>query len=146
MQTIRLIYASEAHPEYTSYASLTALLQRAVAHNTAHDVTGMLVYSSNKFLQVLEGNRDTVNALYNRIVKDRRHQRCTLLSAQAIERRDFADWAMRLVGAEDIPTAPRRVLLQRLASQSVFDPFLMTADQASRFLSALADAERRDAA
>lgn len=146
MHTIRLIYASEANPVLSDLHGLTTLMERAIAYNTSHSLTGMLVYGNGRFLQVLEGERGEVNTLYNRIVQDAKHRQCTLLSATPIIEREFADWAMKLVGADDTPTAPRRAILLRCAAQTTFDPFLMTADAATRFLRALAESERRQAA
>lgn len=146
MHTIRLIYASVARPEHTGYADLTALLRRAAQHNETHALTGMLVYGNEMFLQVLEGERTAVNELYNRIAADQRHERCTLLSANAIAERRFSQWAMKLVGIDDMPTAPRRAALLRFSGQSHFDPFRMTDQQAFGFLCAISEAERQAAA
>ncbi len=146
MHTIRLIYASVARPEHTGYADLTALLHRAAQFNEEQALTGLLVYGNGMFLQVLEGERSAVNHLYNRIAADKRHERCTLLSAHAISERKFSHWAMKLVGIDDMPTAPRRAILLRFSGQSHFDPFLMTDQQAFGFLCAMGDVERQAAA
>jgi hypothetical protein len=106
----------------------------------------MLVFGNGMFLQVLEGERVAVNRLYNRIAADARHESCTLLSAQAIAERCFSRWAMKLVGIDDMPTAPRRAILLRFSGQSHFDPFRMTAEQAFGFLCAMADTEHLAAA
>jgi hypothetical protein len=54
-------------------------------------VTGVLCFclSSGIFMQVLEGGRDPVNALYNRITRDKRHRDATLLSYDEIGQRSF---------------------------------------------------------
>ena len=45
-------------------------------------------------MQVLEGGRDEVNALYNTIVRDARHTDVVLLHYEEIGERRFAGWTM----------------------------------------------------
>jgi len=141
MHTIRLLYVSTA-ASALAYQDLVGLLRHAAQHNEASDITGLLVYSNGLFLQALEGERTAVNRLYNRIVADRRHADCALLLAEPIEERVFADWSMKLVGLDDLPTARRRTLLLRHAAGQRFDPYGMTAGQAMGFLRDLAESER----
>jgi hypothetical protein len=141
MHTIRLLYVSTA-ASTLAYQDLVALLRHATQRNDASDITGLLVYGNGLFLQALEGERAAVNRLYNRIVADARHSECTLLMAECIEQRAFADWSMKLVGLDDMPTASRRALLLRHAGSQRFDPYGMTAGQAIGFLRELAESER----
>jgi len=145
MHTIRLLYVSTA-ASTLAYQDLMALLRHASQTNEATDITGLLVYGDGLFLQALEGERAAVNRLYNRIVADVRHADCTLLQAESIEQRAFADWSMKLVGLDDMPTAKRRALLLRHAGRQRFNPYGMTAGQAMGFLRELAESERLTAA
>lgn len=43
--------------------------------NARVDVTGMLLYHGRTFFQVLEGDRGVVEPLFDRIGKDKRHDR-----------------------------------------------------------------------
>ncbi len=92
-----LLYRSQAtHP--LSSAALTQLVEQAQAYNAAHQLTGLLCYSSNgHFVQVLEGPASAVHALYVKIQQDTRHGRIVTLSDQASPTRWFAEWAMALV-------------------------------------------------
>jgi hypothetical protein len=141
MHTIRLVYVSTT-ASTLAYGDLVGLLRHAAQHNNDADITGLLVYGQGLFLQVLEGERASVNRLYNRIVADARHADCTLLLAECIEQRAFADWSMKLVGLDDLPTAKRRALLLRHAGRQRFNPYGMTAGQALGFLRELAECER----
>jgi len=141
MHIIRLVYASTA-ASTLAYDDLVGLLRHASHHNDEADITGLLVYSHGLFLQVLEGERGGVNRLYNRIVADARHADCMLLLAEGIETRAFADWSMKLVGLDDLPTARRRELLLRHAGRRRFNPYGMTSGQALGFLQELAESER----
>lgn len=144
MKLTRLIYASVT-PTELSYAELTTILRTAEAHNTERGITGLLCYSGGSFLQALEGDRDEVNRLYNRIVRDPRHEQCTILRYGRIMARHYEDWSMKLVGLEDQPTAFRRALVLRHSGSTRFLPLQMTGSQASALLQALAHATRQAA-
>ena len=65
---------------------LGAILKRSKENNPSVGVTGVLCFCStaNLFLQVLEGGRMAVSALYNRIAQDARHRDVALLSYEEI--------------------------------------------------------------
>ena len=46
------------------------------------------------FLQYLEGNRDSVLALYGRICADMRHEGCKVVVKQTSQERIFPHWSM----------------------------------------------------
>src|SRR4029078_11824629 len=64
--------------------------------NAKAGVTGVLCFCTNAriFLQVLEGGRSAVSALYNRIAQDPRHHDVALLSYEEIGERSFSHWSM----------------------------------------------------
>ena len=78
---VRLMYASRAG-ESVNADALTAILKRSKEHNPKVGVTGVLCFCTNAhiFLQVLEGGRNAVSALYNEISQDPRHHDVALLS------------------------------------------------------------------
>ncbi|UOQ70192.1 BLUF domain-containing protein [Hymenobacter cellulosilyticus] len=51
-----------------------ALLKQSQHYNAQHQITGLLLYSTGRFVQVLEGPEAEVRALYARIQADTRHQ------------------------------------------------------------------------
>jgi len=89
----QLIYASTANRPL-SEVELSLLLLAARRNNESLGVTGMLLYHDGEFLQVLEGEREAVQALFGRIARDPRHTRVTLLQRQRVVQRQFADWSM----------------------------------------------------
>ncbi len=115
---VRLMYASRAVDD-VSQQDLTAILAQSRAHNPASGITGFLCSSGRLFLQVLEGGRMQVNALYNQIVADARHKDVVILSYEEISERRFADWSMGLVTAE---RANASVLLKHSESATL-DPY-----------------------
>jgi hypothetical protein len=98
----QLIYSSTAVTEL-SEVELSRLLLGARRRNGALGVTGMLLYDMGSFLQVLEGEPASLEALFTRIGADPRHMRILTLLRRPIERREFGDWAMGFVALEQLP-------------------------------------------
>lgn len=67
----------------------------AIRENNAKlDVSGILLFADGTFLQVLEGDKATVHALYDKIAGDNRHQGTKILMERETPRRSFPDWSM----------------------------------------------------
>jgi hypothetical protein len=90
---LQLVYASAAVRPFTP-ADLTALLQKSRTRNSYLGVTGMLLYHSGSFLQVLEGSETSVQQIYASIQKDPRHTNEKLLYRGQIARPEFGQWSM----------------------------------------------------
>ncbi|KAA9339428.1 BLUF domain-containing protein [Hymenobacter busanensis] len=73
---------------------LQALLTQSRAWNTAHGLTGVLLYSDGDILQVLEGSEAEVQYIFARIFRDVRHQHVVKLADGPIEHRLFSAWSM----------------------------------------------------
>lgn len=91
--TYRVLYSSWAVKPW-SEEQLQMLLNKSRAYNTAHDITGMLLYSDGRFVQVLEGPESAVRTLYARIQQDPRHTRVLTVCERPGSRRYFTDWSM----------------------------------------------------
>ncbi len=88
-----LIYISyETHP--LAEVDLVHLLREARKRNEEIEVTGMLVYLDGKFLQILEGDKEVVRELYDKIAQDDRHQKPSIILEGNIEKRNFENWSM----------------------------------------------------
>ena len=90
---LRLVYVSRANKEMT-LDDLTSILVVARATNPAHRVTGALLYQDKVFLQILEGPEAAVEALYEKIEGDPRHNHCRVLLRSPATTRLFPDWSM----------------------------------------------------
>jgi Sensors of blue-light using FAD len=114
---VRLMYASRATgpPDGDLVSSI---LRQSTAHNPRVGVTGVLCFSGEIFLQVLEGGRRQVSALYNRIAQDPRHHDVVLLSYEEIDERSFAGWAMGQVNMARLNPA----ILLKYSEAAVLDP------------------------
>jgi hypothetical protein len=118
---VRLMYASRA-AEPLRAESINAIMKKATANNPAVGVTGVLCFSGDIFLQVLEGGRSQVSALYNRIAQDPRHREVVLLSYEDIAERSFAAWAMGQVNMERLNPS----LLLKYSEAAVLDPYAVS--------------------
>ncbi|CAN5247397.1 hypothetical protein BH11PSE9_BH11PSE9_32880 [soil metagenome] len=118
---VRLMYASRA-ADSVNQDALVAILKKSKANNPLTGVTGVLCFSGGLFLQVLEGGRGPVNALYHRIAADPRHRDVLLLSYEEIEERSFAGWAMGQVNLSRINPA----LLLKYSETAQLDPYAVS--------------------
>ena len=118
---VRLMYASRA-TETVRPEVLNAILKKSTQNNPAAGVTGVLCFSGNIFLQVLEGGRSQVSKLYNRIAQDPRHTDVVMLSYEEIEERRFAGWAMGQVNMNRLNPA----LLLKYSEAAVLDPYAVS--------------------
>ena len=115
---VRLLYASRPVAPLTT-AVVDSILAQSRAHNPRLGITGVLCYSQDLFLQVLEGSRDAVCELYNTIVRDERHDHVRILSYEEIAERRFGNWTM---GHVDVTTVNPSLLL-KYAELPVLNPF-----------------------
>lgn len=90
---ISLVYTSTASAPFRETA-LAHLLDQARSLNGARDVTGMLLYRGERFIQVLEGPAHVVRRLARTIGQDARHRDMRILMDEPIEERQFDDWTM----------------------------------------------------
>jgi hypothetical protein len=98
---IFLIYASSATQEMTE-SELLNILNKARENNTKLGITGMLLYHENNFLQVLEGEAEEVENLYQKILLDPRHTQISAIIKRPIVKREFGDWKMGFVNLETV--------------------------------------------
>lgn len=75
-------------------SELLEILQTAHRANTESNVTGILLYADAAFIQVLEGDPQTVERLLRRIKRDPRHRRFLILLDRITQSRDFEGWPM----------------------------------------------------
>lgn len=90
---ISLIYASQSTEQFHEH-EIPDLLKQARLANAKHELTGMLLYIGGSFLQVLEGQPETVEAVFGTIGQDKRHTQLTLISKETIFERAYEGWTM----------------------------------------------------
>lgn len=52
---------------------VTDIMNETMVFNRDHDITGILLYNEQNFFQLLEGEKQIIIDLYNRIAEDHRH-------------------------------------------------------------------------
>ncbi|MFM8900927.1 MAG: BLUF domain-containing protein [Burkholderiales bacterium] len=118
---VRLLYASRASDTMTA-EGLALIMKQSKSNNTKSGITGVLCLSGGIFLQVLEGGRNAVSALYNRIAADPRHRDVVLLHYQEINERSFAGWSMGEVNMARLNPA----LLLKYSETATLDPYAVS--------------------
>ena len=89
----RIIYCSQSTIDF-SPDELVELLRDARTRNEQAGLSGMLLYCSQSFLQLLEGDPDALAETYARIAADDRHERLRKLMDVEAPNRIFGDWTM----------------------------------------------------
>jgi hypothetical protein len=127
----RMLYISTAVGPITTAVTGT-ILRSAQAHNAANGITGVLCQGRGVYLQVLEGERSKVDALYARITLDKRHHQVVLAQQEDISRRRYGKWAMAHVdmGQLSVEEAAH-------PQQTAFDPYTATAQEVMAKIDAL---------
>jgi hypothetical protein len=115
---VRCVYASRAATALSS-AVVEDILERSRVNNPANGITGILCYSGDVFIQVLEGGRDEVCELYNAIARDGRHAHVRLLVFEEIRERKFCNWTMGHVDLSKVNPG----LLLKYHERAVLNPF-----------------------
>ena len=115
---VRLMYASRA-VDSVSQNELVTILRQSTANNPGVGVTGVLCFAAGIFLQVLEGGRTQVSALYNKIARDPRHHDVVLLSFEEVDERSFAGWSMGRANLSRLNPA----LVMKYSETATLDPY-----------------------
>lgn len=90
-----IAYISDSNiPADSIGTSIDSIVAIAKKENSAHGITGVLFFESNKFLQVIEGEEAELRQLMKNIEADRRHESIKYLIDCKIEERALKDWNM----------------------------------------------------
>lgn len=114
--TFRIIYCSRNSIDPSARgASIEQILTTSRRNNARDGVTGALLYNDGLFVQTLEGEFEAVQAVFERIQSDDRHQDVVILQAETVDAPMFAAWAMAFAEAEDKASA------NQVLSQAIVD-------------------------
>lgn len=116
-----LIYVSRSRDCLTQDEVLQ-LLRPFQHHNRRNGISGCLIYKDGEFMQLIEGNKETVLALRDRIRADTRHDNFRIVAEGVLHQRTFTDWGLVLLdldhGSSKLDFAPwekRRLTFADLA-------------------------------
>ncbi len=97
----QLSYVSNRNSICTE-AEIEKILAACKKNNPSLNVTGVLLYSDSRFIQMVEGESKTIIALYDKIKLDNRHSETIMVSFGQITERTFPSWHMgarKIVGS-----------------------------------------------
>ncbi|MCV9386227.1 BLUF domain-containing protein [Reichenbachiella ulvae] len=92
-QLHRMVYTSSRAPNCNEEA-IEQILEASRRNNKPLGITGLLVHTEMRFLQILEGSKNTVLDVYNRIQEDPRHRDSEIKYFEPVDERYFSDWHM----------------------------------------------------
>jgi hypothetical protein len=84
----------------------------AKKRNKILDITGVLFYQNNLFLQIMEGPDQNVDHLMNIIKQDSRHKNIQFLIQYEVHKRDFSEWNMEQFNLSKDTTINKNQILQ----------------------------------
>ena len=117
----RLLYSSENRiggGEMLQRQAMRNILSRARAINQRCGVTGALIYNDRYFAQVIEGEHDSVQTVFERIQCDPRHGNIAVLSIEQSNERAFGEWSMNFLGDSTDALARFKTLTGQSATPS----------------------------
>jgi hypothetical protein len=130
----RLLYVSKPVGPITTFVT-SSILEVCSVNNKKAEITGVLCQGSGIYMQVIEGRRSAINALYSRIISDKRHSQIELLSFEEVNQRRYGHWSMALVQLSiDDP-------MVQLAHPE-FDPYSASSKDAIRIIDELIKSSR----
>lgn len=125
MPLCRLVYVSLAREAaLADQPALGMLLRQARRNNLEAGITGVLAGIGPAFIHALEGQRDTVTSLFDRIYRDPRHTHVEIVDCSAIRTREFGDWTLAYHRLDEHDAA----ILRRFGSHGRIDPLGLAPD------------------
>ena len=92
-QLKQIIYSSR--PLGFDKDTVQQILVSSCKNNQSVEVTGLLIYSEDQYLQLLEGPTPALEETFSKIKSDTRHDNIIVLKEDFTDRRLFSSWTMR---------------------------------------------------
>jgi hypothetical protein len=124
---VELLYCSVSIVPELSNVDLNHILASARQRNLSQGITGMLLYYRGEFVQILEGEKESVENVYEKFIgPDSRHTALNKVCENTISHRSFNKWSMGFVGAAEIesriPSSAIGILISVLWESSKSKP------------------------
>ena len=117
----RLVYVSTA-VDGLGDDDIESILNVSQSNNDERYITGFLAHNGRHFMQALEGERDEVTEIYDRIVKDGRHFGVAQIIGEPVEKRAFPDWSMNYHRVDDEDGSSTMVLRADESVDALLNP------------------------
>lgn len=88
-----IVYTSSSNTLFQE-ADLASILEQSRHDNALKGISGILLINKGTIIQVLEGKKEIIEALHERIEQDPRHMNVIKLVDSPIEKRSFVDSSM----------------------------------------------------
>lgn len=125
-----ILYRSHLH-DHVPIKTLEDMVAKANRKNKNSDVTGILLFDGLHFFQLLEGPRDAVQGIYQRICQDARHHNLVELMHDFAPERRFGKVGMELF---DLREYDKDTVLQAVLDKGTSRYQLTYKDRALQFL------------
>ena len=124
---VELLYCSVSETPQLTNVDLDHILASARRRNLAENITGMLLYYRGEFVQILEGEKKSVENMYEKFIgPDPRHTALNKVHQNTISHRSFSEWSMGFVGAAEIespmPSSVMGILMNMLTDEAKSKP------------------------
>jgi len=97
----QIVYLSFSSDNF-KHSDIDQILEVSRKNNEGNNITGMLLYRGGVFLQLLEGDKEEVTKLFDKISQDKRHKHVKTLIEITDGERIFTDWTMAFKEISDI--------------------------------------------
>lgn len=135
-----ILYRSHLH-DHVPVKTLEDMVAKANNKNHSSDVTGILLFDGLHFFQLLEGPRDAVQGIYDRICDDGRHHNLVELMHDFAPARRFGKVGMELF---DLREHDKSSVLQAVLDKGTSRYQLTYDDRALQFLRTFVEAREKE--
>ena len=123
-----MLYVSTIAPA-ACVSVVSTIAMRSRVSNALRSITGMLIFDGIRFCQYLEGSKDELIALYERISKDSRHAAVTMIHHGPLQERRFKKFSLAFATGDDFEALSRLQTLKGPCGVSAFSELLPTLDK-----------------
>lgn len=90
-----LIYHSQAR-QNLCLEDVMSILNQSIINNRLNDIHGLLIFDNGRFVQILEGPKQKIDALFQTIYDDTRHNHVEISYKKFTSKAFFSSWNMSL--------------------------------------------------
>lgn len=125
-----IVYTSESTLANTDInKTLDAISKKARINNKSLNITGLLFYHNHRFVQILEGSKESLEKLLKIIDKDTRHKNIERIIDEKVNKRGFEEWNMdsfNILENEEIDPAELKKITDAMKKNLLLDSLLLT--------------------
>ena len=101
---IQMTYTSKATQALAS-GDIFKIVENSSRNNLRNDLTGFLIFSGQRFFQLIEGPKASVDDLLENLYRDLRHENVEVQTRKKIEERAFPKWRMKRISPAAISSS-----------------------------------------